>query len=177
VEKATAHTDLSLKQYSSGVRTGNAYSYYVNNGDYMFLRKLNIKTQPVPTMERRFTTLIVDDDDFVVKSMPSFLARIPSVDVVGTARDGMDALEKLKISQPNVVLMDVRMPRMGGIEATEHIIKKYPGVRVVLMSGFDDNGMREECKIAGAHGFMAKLNVTVEFPILLRQIFAATESE
>jgi len=152
---------------------GNAYYIYINNGDYMFLRKFSSKTQPVPTVTRRFTTLIVDDDDFVVKSMPSFLSRIPSVDVVGTARDGADALEKLKTSQPDVVLMDVRMPRMGGIEATEHIIKKYPNVRVVLMSGFDDNGMREECKIAGAHGFMAKLNVTMEFPILLQQIFAS----
>jgi len=140
----------------------------------MFLRKSNIKTQPVPVPTgRRFTTLVVDDDEFVVKSMPSFLARIPSVDVVGTARDGMDALEKLKTSQPHVVLMDVRMPRMGGLEAAGHILKKYPDVRVVLMSGFDDAGMREECRMVGAHGFMSKLNVTAEFPILLREIFAA----
>jgi DNA-binding NarL/FixJ family response regulator len=138
----------------------------------MFLRKPITQPIPIPSVTRRFTTLIVDDDEFVVKSMPSFLARIPSVDVIGTARDGMDALEKLKTGQPDVVLMDVRMPRMGGIEATEHILKKYPGVRVVLMSGFDDNGMREECREAGAHGFMAKLNVTMEFPILLREIFA-----
>lgn len=105
--------------------------------------------------------------------MPSFLARIPSVDVVGTARDGMDALEKLKTSQPHVVLMDVRMPRMGGLEAAEHILKKYPDVRVVLMSGFDDAGMREECSAVGAHGFLAKLNVTAEFSVLLQKIFAA----
>jgi DNA-binding NarL/FixJ family response regulator len=68
--------------------------------------------------------------------------------------------------------MDVRMPRMDGIEATGLILQQYPNVRVVLMSGFDDAGMREECQLAGAHGFMAKLNVTNEFPILLRQIFA-----
>jgi DNA-binding NarL/FixJ family response regulator len=138
----------------------------------MFLRKSNTQPLPVAPVTRRFTTLVVDDDEFVVKSMPSFLARIPSVEVVGTARDGKDALDKLKISQPDVVLMDVRMPRMDGIEATGHILKQYPGVRVVLMSGFDDAGMREECQIVGAHGFMAKLNVTSEFPILLRQIFA-----
>ena len=107
--------------------------------------------------------------------MPSFLARIPSVEVVGTARDGKDALDKLKLSQPDVVLMDVRMPRMDGIEATGHIVRQYPGVRVVLMSGFDDAGMREESRTAGAHGFMAKLNVTSEFPVLLREIFAAVQ--
>jgi len=142
----------------------------------MFLRKTN--TQPLPTQAvapaaRRFTTLLVDDDEFVMKSMPSFLARIPSVEVVGTARDGRDALDKLKLQQPDVVLMDVRMPRMDGIEATGLIRQQYPNVRVVLMSGFDDAGMREECNMVGAHGFMAKMNVTAEFPILLRQIFAA----
>jgi DNA-binding NarL/FixJ family response regulator len=143
----------------------------------MFLRKSNTQPIPVPTTaERRFTTLVVDDDEFVVKSMPSFLARIPSVEVVGTARDGRDALEKIKAKEPDVVLMDVRMPRMGGIEATGLILKQYPNVRVVLMSGFDDSGMREECNIAGAHGFMAKLNVTAEFPVLLRQIFQSEKA-
>src|SRR5579862_3949265 len=127
---------------------------------------------PPPSAERRFTTLVVDDDEFVVNSLPSFLARIPSVQVVGTARDGKDALDKLKNSQPDVVLMDVRMPRMDGIEATGLIAKQYPDVRVVLMSGFDDPAIREECSVAGAHGFMSKMNVTTEFPILLRQIFS-----
>jgi DNA-binding NarL/FixJ family response regulator len=139
----------------------------------MFLRKSNSQPLPAPPVARRFTTLVVDDDEFVVKSLPSFLARIPSVDVVGTARDGRDALDKLKFNQPDVVLMDVRMPRMDGIEATGLILQQYPNVRVVLMSGFDDAGMREECRAIGAHGFMAKLNVTAEFPVLLREIFQA----
>ena len=150
----------------------------------MFLKKPTPQAvTPAPTAVtptapvRRFTTLVVDDDEFVMKSMPSFLARIPSVEVVATARDGRDALEKLKASQPDVVLMDVRMPRMDGIEATGHIVRQYPGVRVVLMSGFDDAGMREESRIAGAHGFMAKLNVTSEFPVLLRDIFASEQTQ
>lgn len=144
----------------------------------MFLRKPITPAQtPSTTPVRRFTTLVVDDDEFVVKSMPSFLARIPTVQVIGTARDGKDALDQLKISQPDVVLMDVRMPRMDGIEATGHIVRQYPGVRVVLMSGFDDAGMREESKCAGAHGFMAKLNVTSEFPVLLREIFASEPTQ
>ncbi len=139
----------------------------------MFFKKSPPQTQPLGTQPglRRFTTLVVDDDEFVVKSMPSFLARIPTVDVVGTARDGKEALEKLKTCKPDVILMDVRMPRMDGLEATGHIVRQYPDIRVVLMSGFDDAGMREESRMAGAHGFMAKLSVTAEFPIILRQIF------
>lgn len=122
---------------------------------------------------KRFTTLVVDDDDFVAKSMPSFLARIPNVEVIGTARDGRDAIEKIKARQPDVVLMDVRMPRMDGLEATKIIRKEFPDVRVVLMSGYDDSGMREECELAGGHGFMSKLHVTHEFPHLLDTIFGA----
>ena len=51
------------------------------------------KTPKVPPVER-LTTLLVDDDDFVLKSMPSFLSRVPEIEVVGTARDGVEALEK-----------------------------------------------------------------------------------
>ena len=138
----------------------------------MFIKRNPIQQSQSQPPAKRFTTLVVDDDEFVVKSMPSFLARIPTVDVIGTARDGKDALEKIRSCPPQVVLMDVRMPRMDGIEATGLIIREFPEVRVVLMSGFDDAGMREEARGAGAHGFMAKLNVTAEFPVLLRAIFA-----
>jgi DNA-binding NarL/FixJ family response regulator len=130
------------------------------------------KTPKVPPVER-LTTLLVDDDDFVLKSMPSFLSRVPEIEVVGTARDGVEALEKLRVSQPKIVLMDVRMPRMGGIEAAVIILREFPKVRVVLTSGIDDPEMRAECLATGAHGFMAKLEVITQFPTLVKLLFGA----
>ena len=130
------------------------------------------KTPKVPPVER-LTTLMVDDDDFVLKSMPSFLSRVPEIEVVGTARDGVEALEKLRVSQPKIVLMDVRMPRMGGIEAAVIILREFPKVRVVLTSGIDDPEMRAECLATGAHGFMAKLEVITQFPTLVKLLFGA----
>jgi two-component system chemotaxis response regulator CheB len=127
--------------------------------------------QPAPVQVHRYSTLVVDDDDFVAKSMPSFLSRFKNVEVIGTAKDGLDALEKIKSYPPEVVLMDVRMPKMDGIEATKHIVRDYPNIRVILMSGYDDDGMREECKAVGAHAFMSKLHVTQEFPALINEIF------
>jgi DNA-binding NarL/FixJ family response regulator len=56
------------------------------------------------------------------------------------------------------------------------ILRQYPDVRVVLMSGFDDPAMREECTLAGAHGFLAKMSVTSELPVLLRQLFPAEQA-
>jgi DNA-binding NarL/FixJ family response regulator len=130
------------------------------------------KTSKVPPSER-LTTLLVDDDDFVLKSMPSFLSRVPEIEVVATARDGVEALEKLRISQPKIVLMDVRMPRMGGIEAAVIMLREFPKVRVVLTSGIDDPEMRAECLATGAHGFMAKLEVITQFPTLVKLLFGA----
>ena len=122
-------------------------------------------------LNKRLTTLLVDDDEFVLNSLPSFLSRVPEVDVVGTAKDGLDALAKLKINQPKIVLMDVRMPRMGGIEAAGIMLRQYPDLRVVLTSGIDDPEMREECLACGAHAFMAKLEVTKQFPVLIKEMF------
>ncbi|MGB8352984.1 MAG: response regulator transcription factor [Chthoniobacteraceae bacterium] len=128
------------------------------------------KTGKIPAADR-LTTLLVDDDDFVLKSMPSFLSRVPEIEVVGTARDGVEALEKLRISQPKIVLMDVRMPRMGGIEAAVIMLREFPKLRVVLTSGIDDPEMRAECLATGAHGFMAKLEVITQFPMLVKLMF------
>lgn len=118
------------------------------------------------------TTLVVDDDEFVLASLPSFLSRVPSVKVVGTAKDGMDALAKIKLSQPRMVVMDVRMPNMGGIEATGIIRRQYPDIRVVLTSGIDDDQMRSDCLECGAHAFVSKASVMKEFPAAVAKIFA-----
>jgi two-component system nitrate/nitrite response regulator NarL len=117
------------------------------------------------------TTLVVDDDEFVLGSLPSFLIRVPGVNVVGTAKNGYEALAMIKRNQPKMVVMDVRMPRMDGIEATGIIRKQFPNVRVVLTSGLDDPQVRMECLGCGAHGFMAKLEVSREFPILVEKLF------
>jgi len=120
-----------------------------------------------------FTTLVVDDDDFLLKSLPSFISRVPGVEVVGTARDGCEALSKLKVSQPKIVLMDVRMPRMDGIEATKIMLKLYPDVRIVLMSGMDEPAMRAECMECGAHDFLAKMDVNHQFPRVIDRLFGS----
>jgi DNA-binding NarL/FixJ family response regulator len=117
------------------------------------------------------TTLVVDDDEFVLGSLPTFLRRVPSVEVVGTAKNGFEALAKIKVSQPRMVVMDVRMPEMGGIEATGIIRKQFPDVCVILTSGIDDREMREDCLASGAHGFMGKLEVMTQFPILVGKMF------
>jgi DNA-binding NarL/FixJ family response regulator len=117
------------------------------------------------------TTLVVDDDEFVLCSLPSFLSRVPSVKVVGTAKDGFDALEKIESCPPKMVVMDVRMPRMNGIEATEIIRKQFPDICVILTSGIDDPEMRRHCLASGAHAFMGKLETTKQFPVLVGKIF------
>lgn len=135
-----------------------------------FRQKIRTASKAVNT-NRWITTLVVDDDEFVLQSFPELITREPTIEVVGTAVDGMDALEKLKSSHPRLVLMDVRMPLMGGVETAEIIRSRFPDVRVVLMSGYDDEGMREAAASCGAAGFLPKMQLSAEFGNLIRKLF------
>ncbi len=129
------------------------------------------RTEPPPQPVLRYPTILVDDDEFVMGSMPFYLNRMPMIELIGTARNGQEAVDKVRSLHPKIVLMDVRMPRMDGFEAAKLILKEFPETRVVLMSGFDDAGMREECDGCGVHGFVAKLSVPTEFPVLVEGFF------
>lgn len=132
---------------------------------------LEILPPPPPVPKARITALVVDDDDFVLRALPSYLTRVPGVEVVALAKNGLEALERLNTTHAKIVVMDIRMPRMDGFEATRIIRKKYPEVIVVLTSGMEDPTVREQCAACGAHGFMAKMEVTTQFPDLIEKMF------
>jgi CheY-like chemotaxis protein len=74
--------------------------------------------------------------------------------------DGADALAAYADRQPDIVLMDVRMPRMDGLAATRQIREFYPGARVVIVTDYDDEDLRKAALEAGAHGHVLKQNLT-----------------
>jgi two-component system chemotaxis response regulator CheB len=82
---------------------------------------------------RRIRVLIVDDSAFVRQALSRMLSNEPDIEIVGQAVDGKDALEKALLLRPDVVTLDVQMPRMGGLEALEHLMGEAP-VPVLLLS-------------------------------------------
>lgn len=100
--------------------------------------------------------LIVDDQRVIREGLVTICERLPSVDVVGVAADGMEATELAIALAPDVVLMDLRMPRMDGIEATRHIRAAQPATQVVVLTTFSDEESVTAALAAGALGYLTK---------------------
>ncbi len=104
----------------------------------------------------KIKVLIADDYCDFRKVVHDFLDRLPNVSVVGEAVNGDDAIKKVEKLFPDVVLMDISMPLMNGIEATRLIKQKWPDTKVLIATSFDDPLCRMEAHDAKADGFILK---------------------
>jgi DNA-binding NarL/FixJ family response regulator len=102
--------------------------------------------------------LLADDQTLVRSGFRVLLERAADVEVVGEASDGADALERVRSTRPDVVLMDIRMPGMDGLEATRRIVTdpRLAGVRVIILTTFDHDEYVFRALHAGASGFLLK---------------------
>lgn len=105
--------------------------------------------------------LLVDDHALVRQGLRGLLELTPDLRVVGEAADGEEALRRVAELNPDVVLMDVRMPRMNGLEALRALRRTDPGRRVLLLTTFDEDSVVLEALRAGVQGFLLK-DVTLE---------------
>lgn len=100
--------------------------------------------------------LVVDDHDLFREGLVAILSMSQEIDVVGQATSGGQALTLAEDLHPDVVLMDVTMPDMSGIEATRTIITRRPGTAVAMITMTDDPATRYEAQSAGARGYLLK---------------------
>ena len=101
------------------------------------------------------TCLVADDHPAVVEAVADVLSE-HGILVAGKARDGEDALEQIEALKPDVVLLDVRMPRLGGIEVARRAARSTPDTAVILYTAFGDRALLIEALDAGARGFVLK---------------------
>ena len=106
-------------------------------------------------MERPLTVLLVDDHAMVRSGFAMVLSVEDDIEVVGEAADGVEAIEQARATRPDVVLMDVQMPRMDGIEATRQLVADDLG-HVVIVTTFDRDDYLFDALQAGASGFLLK---------------------
>jgi two-component system response regulator NreC len=104
----------------------------------------------------RLKILIVDDHELFKRGVRSLLESHPGLEVCGEAADGLEATEKAKQLQPDIVLMDITMPRMDGLQATRVIRRDVPGSKVLVLSQHDSPQMLSEALKAGASAFVTK---------------------
>ena len=100
--------------------------------------------------------LIVDDDDLMRAGLRGVLSSDASIEVVGEASDGRDAVYRTRLLHPDIVLMDVRMPDLDGISATRDLLDAFPEVRVVIVTTFEQDDYIFGALRAGASGFLLK---------------------
>jgi len=119
---------------------------------------------------RSLRVLVVDDNESVRRSISQILRSHADIEVVGEAVDGVDALTKTKEHEPDIVLLDITMPTMNGLELAEIIKKEFPSVQVLIVSQHDSRGFQWAALAAGVSGYVIKSNVGRDLVPELRRI-------
>ena len=107
-------------------------------------------------MDGKIKVMIADDQVILAEGIRSVLETDPGIEVTGLAFDGFDTLSKMEENTPDVVLMDIRMPNMNGVVATQSIKAKYPDVKVIILTTFDDSDYILNAINNGASGYLLK---------------------
>ena len=119
---------------------------------------------------KKIRVLIVDDHTLVRDGIKALLALATDIEVVGEAANGMEALEKVKELAPDVVLMDLAMPIMGGLEATRRIRKEFNRTKVLALTQYDDADYVVPVIEAGARGFITKMSAFSELATAIQAV-------
>ena len=109
-----------------------------------------------PTVTKVARVLIADDQTLFRTGLARLLDEDPRVEVVGQAVDGADALKQAAALKPDVLLMDLKMPNLDGVEATRRMVSEQPGVKVLILSTFDADSYVLKALGAGASGYVLK---------------------
>lgn len=105
--------------------------------------------------------LIADDQELIRSSIQIILEANPKFKVTATVADGEEVLDAIKKERPDVILMDVRMPKMDGTVCTKYVKSKYPEIKVIILTTFDDDDFIFSALKYGASGYLLK-----EFPMI-----------
>ncbi len=111
------------------------------------------KTSP----QKKITVVIADDQTLFREGIKDLLENEKNITVVGEAADGREALRLVKKLRPNVILLDIKLPHMDGIEATRQIHKDCPTTNVLILSSYEDEAHVMEAIQAGANGYLSKM--------------------
>ena len=114
--------------------------------------------------------LIADDHRLVRAGIRALLERLPGMDVIAEANDGREVVQFVEQHQPHLVLMDIAMPGLNGLEATRQVTKRFPSVRVIILSTYGDEEHVSQALRAGATGYVLKGAALEELVLAIRSV-------
>lgn len=120
------------------------------------------------------SVLLVDDHAIIIDGIKAMLQKEPSITILGEAYNGKQAIEKVRLLNPDIVIMDISMPELSGVEATKKIVKDFPKVKIIILTQHESKEYILEVLKAGAHGYLLKNSPKEE---LLKAISKVSENE
>jgi DNA-binding NarL/FixJ family response regulator len=122
-------------------------------------------------MEPKTKILLVDDQSLIIESLSTFLSNYAEdLEVVGTAANGKMAVSMAEKKHPDIILMDVLMPEMGGVEAVSIIKAGYPAIKIIMLSTYDEDEYVRAAILAGASGYLLKAISPTELITAIRAL-------
>ena len=118
------------------------------------------------------TVLLVDDHVYIRKAIWYFLETTRDIRVIATASNGAEAVTAARFNPPDVVIMDISMPVMNGLDATRQILADFPHMRVLMLSSYDDQGHIQMALEAGAAGYIVKEAIVSELVEAIRSLYS-----
>lgn len=114
--------------------------------------------------------LLADDHTLVRAGIRALLEKMPGIQVAGEASDGRQVLESVKLQPPDIVLMDIAMPGLNGLEATARLTREFPNVKVIILSMHQNEEYYWQALKAGASGYLLKKSATAELEAAIKQV-------
>ena len=121
---------------------------------------------------RPIKVMLVDDHSMVRRGLSAFLKNEVDLEIIAEARDGHEAIEICKGTQPDVILMDLIMPNLGGVAATRMILDRWPEIRVLVLTSFQEKDLVQDALQAGATGYLLKNISGAELAEAIRSTYA-----
>lgn len=100
--------------------------------------------------------MLADDHPLFIEGLSMMLRREPDFELCGVANNGREVLEMLPSTKPDLILLDINMPKMNGLETIKYIKQSFPSVKIVMLSGYFDDAIIKEAKLKGANGYLLK---------------------
>lgn len=120
---------------------------------------------------KKITILLADDQAIIRKELKALLKAVGGFDVVGEAANGLQAVELARKLRPDVIVMDLSMPKLNGMEASRRILQQVSPPKILILSVYDDDAYVEQAIIIGVAGYLVKQNSADFLPTAIMEIW------
>lgn len=119
----------------------------------------------------KIKVIIADDQKILAQGLEMLLSLEEDIEVIGIVNNGHEVLNKIQVTMPHVILMDIQMPVLNGVECTKLVLEKYPNVKILILTTFDDNEYIEQALHNGASGYMLKDLTAEKLSAAIRDVY------